>query len=257
MTELRPAPERLRAGLAPRSGMPEAAAVTAAVLRNLGRFAILTAEEAAYVAALGATRRRWRPGALLAADSGASGAHFVVSGWACRQRVLRDGRRQIFDFIVPGEGFGFEPLPLGPQSIVALTPLETVAAHGLMDGGPASADGLWRALQAARVETCARRQDHMLRLGQLTAYERASHFLLEMQWRVGAPDPRSFPLPLTQEAMADALGLSVVHLNRVLRQLRAAGLVEIRGGVAVVRDAVALAQAAVLPLPGKAAIAGC
>ena len=140
MTELRPAPERLRAGLAPRSGMPEAAAVTAAVLRNLGRFATLTAEEAARVAALGATRRRWRPGALLAADGGASGAHFVVSGWACSQRVLRDGRRQIFDFILPGEGFGFgRPSEShAAPAILALTALETVSAGGLADAGTPS-----------------------------------------------------------------------------------------------------------------------
>ena len=104
MTDLSPAPDWRRGGLAPRPGLSDGAAVTAPVLRHLGRFAALTADEATRVAALAATRRRWRPGARLTADDGVPGPHFVISGWACSQRVLRDGRRQIFDFIVPGEG---------------------------------------------------------------------------------------------------------------------------------------------------------
>ena len=89
----------------------------------------------------------------------------------------------------------------------------------------------------------------MVRLGRLTAHEKVAHFVLEMQRRSGAPEASSFPLPLTQETISDALGVSVVHLNRVLRQLRAANLVTLRGGVALVGDPKALATAAVLALP--------
>jgi CRP-like cAMP-binding protein len=233
------------------------------LLRRLGRLATLTAEDIERVLALGVTRRRWPPGSLLPVDARAWGPHFVVAGWACNQRTLRDGRRQILDFIAPGEGFGFDPLSERHtgHSVVALTALETVAAGSLADEGPtASPSGLDHALQDVWFEIEARRQDHMVRLGQLTGYERVAHFILEMQRRAGpgadGGGARSFPLPLTQEVMADALGLSVVHFNRVLRQLRAAGLLEIRGGMAEVRDPAALAKAAVLPVPQDPVIGG-
>lgn len=229
------------------------------LLHRLGRFAALTPEEIERVARLAATRRRWTAGTVLFAEGRATGPHFVISGWACGQRVLRDGRRQIFDFVAPGEGFGFGPLTESEerQSIVALTSMETIEASGLLEGGiDVSAGSLWRAIRAARVEANARSLDHMVRLGQLTAYEKAAHFLLEMRQRAGVTETRSFPLPLTQEVMADALGLSVVHLNRVLRQLRADGLADIRSGVAIVNDRKALAAAAVLPVPAGEPILG-
>jgi CRP-like cAMP-binding protein len=178
--------------------------------------------------------------------------HFVLSGWACSQRVLHDGRRQIFDFIVPGEGFGFGPFADGHtrQAVVALTAIETVEASGLLEGGrDVSGGGLWQAVRAARAEMGKRQLDHMVRLGRLTAYERVAHFMLEMRRRAGTPEAHSYALPLTQDVIADALGVSVVHLSRLLRQLREARVVEIRGGVAVLHDPQALALAAVLSLP--------
>jgi CRP-like cAMP-binding protein len=231
------------AGAAARDG------AMAAVLRRLGGFAVLTAAEAERVRALASARRRMRTGAVLLAE-GRAGRHFLLSGWACRQRVLRDGRRQIFDVIAPGEGFGWgEPADgYARQTVAALTPVETVDAAALIIGqGDGASGGLARALRGMLLEQDARRLDHMIRLGRLTAVERVAHFVLEVQRRVGAVEMQSFPLPLTQEAMADVLGLSVVHLNRVLRQLRAAGLFELRRGMATVVDPKAMAAAAVLP----------
>ena len=218
------------------------------VLSRLSDFAALTPGEINEVRELVASRKRWRAGSLLLAD-GRFGAHFVVSGWACRQRVLRDGRRQIFDFILPGEGFGFGSPGenLVRQTVMAVTSVETVEAGSLVAAArEIPTAGLWRAIRASLLEEELRRLDHMVRLGRLTAYEKVAHFILEMQRRLGAGSARSFPLPLTQEAISDALGLSVVHLNRVLRQLRGAKLVELRRGVAVLLDAKALAAAAVL-----------
>jgi CRP-like cAMP-binding protein len=227
---------------------PDDLSAMAPLLRRLGRFVALTSAELAQVRGLAAGRRGWRPGSMIA-DGRATAPHFVLSGWACSQRVLRDGRRQILDMVLPGEGFGFDPASPGQarQTVVAITSVETVDAGPMLAAAhdPAMA-GLWRAIRAMRLEEDARRLDHLVRLGRLTAYEKAAHFLAEMQRRVGSVSAASFPLPLTQEVMADALGLSVVHLNRVLRQLRAANVVEIHGGAATVRDPKALAQAAVL-----------
>jgi CRP-like cAMP-binding protein len=226
-------------------------AAAAALLRHLGRFAALTPAETDEVCDLVLQRKRWRSGTTLAPEGRATRAHFVLSGWACSQRVLRDGRRQIFDLIVPGEGYGFGPTGQGRgrQTIVALTSTETVDASVFLDGAhEAPSGGLWRAMLAMVVDEDLRRSDHMVRLGRLTAYEKTAHFILEMQRRTGFAHAPSFSLPLTQEIVADTLGLSVVHLNRVLRQLRAEGIVTIRAGVATVRDQKALAAAAVLPL---------
>ena len=74
------------------------------------------------------------------------------------------------------------------------------------------------------------------RLGRQTGYERTAHLLLELGDRLAAAglgDGRRFPMPLTQESLADALGLSVVHVNRILQQLRRERLIELRSGEAV------------------------
>src|SRR5205807_1744095 len=79
------------------------------------------------------------------------------------------------------------------------------------------------------------------------ALERVAHFLLELLTRlkiIGLADERSFRMPLTQELIADALGLSVPHVNRTLRQLRDDELVSIEGHIVVVRDMEALSALA-------------
>jgi CRP-like cAMP-binding protein len=74
--------------------------------------------------------------------------------------------------------------------------------------------------------------EHLIGIGRQSAYERVAHLLLELLFRLqsaGLADERSYALPLTQELMADALGLSVPHVNRTLRRLREDGLIAIEG----------------------------
>jgi CRP-like cAMP-binding protein len=74
-----------------------------------------------------------------------------------------------------------------------------------------------------------------------------AHFFLELQRRLevtGLGDSQRFPLPLTQEILADALGLSIVHVNRTLQHLRREQLIELRSGVAILLQPAALAQIA-------------
>lgn len=225
------------------------------LLRRLGG---LRAEEVARIRALPPPRRRWRPGANLSFEPH---PQIVLSGWASRQRVLRDGRRLILDFVVPGDLFGGAEVD-GParEKIVAVTPLEAVDVETLValaaeaDSGGEPGGGLTDSLAAMRREDHARLLDHMMRLGRLTAIEKVAHFLLEMERRVGGPETangRGFRLPLTQEAIGDALGLSIVHVNRVLRQLRAEKLIALRSGLAWVLDPEKLAALAMLePLVG-------
>jgi CRP-like cAMP-binding protein len=113
--------------------------------------------------------------------------------------------------------------------------------------GPATSPGLAKAVGLCESTEEARLLDHVVRLGRHTAYERVAHLLLELRERLAAAglgDDRRFPLPVTQEVLADALGLSVVHINRILQQLRRERLIETRAGQAVLLDPELLVQVA-------------
>jgi CRP-like cAMP-binding protein len=197
------------------------------------------------------SERRDRHGSgeeLAGEDAVASHPQFILSGWAARQRILPDGRRQIFSFLLPGDAIGLSRP--GPElaAVVALTALETVDAEPVLDAVEAGrTPGLARALAAIEPIEQKLLLDHMVRLGRQTAYERVAHFLLELQRRLdiaGLGDSQRFPLPLTQEIMADALGLSIVHVNRTLQQLRRERLIELRAGVAILLQRELLADIA-------------
>jgi CRP-like cAMP-binding protein len=214
--------------------------LTEPVLRRLGSLATLSEAEIEVVRRLDERRDRHRVGdELFVEGDAARRPRFVISGWASAQRVLADGRRQIFGFSLPGDGLGLYPRMTPPAlyTVVATTAMETVDAQPVLDlvrGG--ASPGLLRAFAAAARAEDAMLLDHIIRLGRQTAYERVAHFLLETQERlaiVGLGDNLHFPLPLTQEVLADALGLSIVHVNRTLQQLRRDKLIEWRSGVAV------------------------
>jgi len=215
------------------------------VLRRLRSLASISEGEVDLVRAGADRRERHAPGEQLVLEGGDGRPRFVISGWACRQRLLPDGRRQIFSLLLPGDGFSFGSRP-ALSAVVALTALET------MDGGlvneavrRGAAPNIAGALSAAEVMEDALLLDQAVRLGRMTAFERVSHFLLELQRRLeiaGLGDQQRFPLPLTQEILADALGLSIVHVNRTLQQLRRSGLIELRSGVAILLQPEALAK---------------
>lgn len=211
-----------------------------AVVRRLRTLCALSEAEQDLLRSLSERRERHTPGEELVAEGRtALRPRFVVSGWACRQRVLPDGRRQIFGFLLPGDGFGLSRRGAGPElsTIVALTALEAVDAELVLESAQCGrAPGLAAALAALQAMEQSLLLDHVVRLGRQTAYERVAHFLLELQRRLevaGLGDNQRFPLPLTQEILADALGLSIVHVNRTLQQLRRERLIELRSGVAI------------------------
>jgi len=216
------------------------------VLRRMRHLAPLSDGEADLLRSLGDRRERHSPGEQLVPEGvGGVRPRFVVSGWACRQRLMPDGRRQIFSILLPGDSFGFEARP-SLASLIALTSLETVDAGAAQDAiRRGAAPNLARAVAISHVLEDALLLDHAVRLGRLTAFERVAHFLLELQQRLevaGLGDRQRFPLPLTQEILADALGLSIVHVNRTLQQLRRAALIELRSGVAIILEPEALAK---------------
>jgi CRP-like cAMP-binding protein len=209
------------------------------VVRRLRALNALSDGEQGLLRSLGERRERFATGEELAVEgSEATRPRFIVSGWACRHRVLADGRRQIFGFLLPGDGLGLSSrCDRELSTVAALTALETVDAEPVLDAiAEGRAPGIARAIASIEPIEHALLLDHMVRLGRQTAFERVAHLLLELQQRleiVGLGDTQRFPLPLTQEIMADALGLSIVHVNRTLQQLRRERLIELRSGVAI------------------------
>ena len=120
------------------------------------------------------------------------------------------------------------------------------------DGSP-TASTLSRALCLAdRLDELLLR-DQIVRLGVQTAYERMAHLFLELFIRmrtVGLTQHHTFTMPLTQEMLGNALGLSVIHINRTLQRLRGEKLLEFRSGIATILDEEKLkAVASWSPLP--------
>src|ERR1043165_60583 len=162
---------------------------------------------------------------------------FVKDGYAIRYKLLRSGKRQILNVILPGDVIGF-PVSFFDRSIYSVVavsdlaynicPLETYAR--LCYEEPQFGLALsWLAAHEAAIYA-----EHIVDLGRRTPLERLAHFLLEVHNRllaVGRAEAARFQLPFSQEVMADVLGLSVPHLNRVMQQLRAEQLIVSRARV--------------------------
>jgi CRP-like cAMP-binding protein len=152
-------------------------------------------------------------------------AWLIVSGWAAQARVMTDRRRQIGRVLLPGDVAGLTHQGGAARlGLLALTDV-VVADFSLVRAAVATGKSrglarVWAELQ--RAEQAGALQQ-ILRLGRFTAYERTGDLLLELYERlaaVGLADGPTMPMPLTQEVLADCLGLSIVHLNRMVQQLR-------------------------------------
>lgn len=188
----------------------------------------------------------YRAGELLHPPRPGAPPFFMVSGWACLARLLDDGRRQVLAFLLPGDGVGFDLLTQSREStsVLALTPVKVQRVRQSLLGEITGCPGVNRALAVASDQQQTRLIDQVVRLGRQTAYERCAHLLLELHGRlaeIGETQGDAFRLPVKQEVLADALGLSLVHVNRTLQQLRRDQLVEVHGGAAILKDRQALA----------------
>ncbi|MDB5701537.1 MAG: Crp/Fnr family transcriptional regulator [Sphingomonadales bacterium] len=239
----------------PRLPNSEARSIGAAIgsellLRRLRALADLSPVEIDLILSLNEGAKTHAPGSLICPKSdGSPYPRLIASGWACRPRILPDGRRQMLGVLLPGDLIGDrgERRPLAMCPAVALTTVRTVSATKLYDAlnhQPESYPNLAAAL--VRVSRIEENQllDHIVRLGCQTALQRIAHCLMELHSRlaaIGFISGNTFPMPLTQETLGDLLGLSLVHVNRIMSQLKREGLVRVRSGVAVVQDFGALA----------------
>jgi CRP-like cAMP-binding protein len=205
--------------------------------RKLGAFVALTEAEISVLEGLHKRRRTFIAGRDLVHQGQLDqAAYILISGWACSYKLLEDGQRQIVDFQIPGDFLGLRSvvLHISDHSVEPVTDIEVTEVHvaDLMQAfskTPRLATAvLWA---ASRDEAMV--VEHLINIGRREAEVRVAHFLLELGARlalVGLGSKAGYACPLTQYLMADALGLSSVHVNRVLRKLREAGMVTFRDG---------------------------
>ncbi|TCP34648.1 Crp/Fnr family transcriptional regulator [Sphingomonas sp. BK235] len=166
----------------------------------------------------------------------------LLRGWAARVRLLPDGRRQFLSFLLPGDVIGHcpQPRPLAVATIVGLTDVLVCPAPA---AEPGSALGVAYAIGDALDQAYVLAQ--VTRLGRLNAQERIGDLLLELHERLianGMARGSSFDLPLTQETLADALGLTSVHVNRMVQQARRENDLQWKGGRVTLLDPPGLAR---------------
>lgn len=176
--------------------------------------------------------------------------NLVLDGWACRYKTLEDGRRQIMALFLPGDlcDLNVYILRKMDHSIGALTPLSYAEVsrdsfEQLVGDHPRIAQALlWESLVSAAIQ-----REWTVNLGQRSAIERIAHLICELYFRArgaGLVEGDSFFCPLTQTDLADATGMTAVHVNRTVQELRARGLLQWRGKRVEISDMEALCSTA-------------
>ncbi len=208
------------------------------IVRKLGAYVALSDPELAILEQFHQHRRTIvdRSDLVYEGQTGAS-AFILADGWACSYKLLRGGGRQIVDFEIPGDFLGLRNVLFrtADHSVEPITKLvasevkinELLAAF---ETCPRLATAiLWAASTDEAIVV-----ERLVSLGRRDAAERVAHLFLELGARlklVGLASGNSYHCPISQYLLADALGLSAIHINRVLRQLREEGLMKFRNGI--------------------------
>ena len=176
--------------------------------------------------------------------------YVMLEGWACRYKTLPDGRRQVVAFFVPGDLCDLNVFILKQMdhNVGAITAVRTAEIdrdefERMTEAHPRITQALWW----NELVNVAVQREWTLNVGQRTAYERISHLICEMFLRlrtVGLTRGDSCDFPITQVDIGDATGLTSVHVNRTLKQLREEGLIEVNRRSLTIHDLPGLRQAA-------------
>jgi CRP-like cAMP-binding protein len=236
------------------SGIVSDMAVTTMIdvlIRKLERYGAISGPERTFLAQAVSRVVEYEPGQNIVNEgSGPAESCLVLDGFAGRIKLLPAGTRQILAFHIPGDfcdlhSFLLKRMDHGIEALsrckIAKVPHEKIAE--ITDRFPSLTRALWwdTALDAAI------HREWMVGMGRRSAYEQIAHLLCEMLLRlraVGLVQDDSFDLPLSQEHLGDASGLSVVHVNRTLQALRRGNLVISNGRRITIPDLQALKEAA-------------
>jgi CRP-like cAMP-binding protein len=230
---------------------PTASAAPLPLVDKLAAYLTLSPEEFDYLAALHEPRRKLaRHRDIIVAGRRYDHLFILCTGVVSRYKVLPDGKRQVLNLGLPGDLIGL-PSSLFDSAVnsvsavteVTFAPIPFPKLFSLFSRFPRVATALfWSSASEA-----AMFGEHLVNLGRRSAYQRLAHLVLELLVRlsaVGLGDERSYSLPLTQELMADVLGLSGPHINRMIRSLRDEGLATIEGQRVTIHDVAALSALA-------------
>ena len=176
--------------------------------------------------------------------------HLVLEGWAYRHKMLEDGRRQIIAFLLPGDlcNSNLFMLRQMDHSVGALSPLRYASVpHVALERAVQDRPRISHALNWDMLVASAIQREWTVSLGQRSAIERIAHLLCELFVRLDAVSQvrdNSYEIPLTQNDLAETAGITPVHVNRTLQQLRAQGLIQWKGRELHVPDFDSLKQLA-------------
>ncbi|MGH7050746.1 MAG: Crp/Fnr family transcriptional regulator [Acetobacteraceae bacterium] len=227
--------------------LPLAPREEAPLVRKLSSYVTLTEKESSFLIGLHQPARRYaRRREIMIEARHHDHVFLLMSGAVFRYKVLADGRRQALTLGLPGDFIGFPSCLFGlaVNSVAALSDIvaseiELSRLFEVFTRFPR----LGAALYWASACDIALYGERLTDIGRRSAYERLAHLLLELLMRlkaVGLAQERSYEFPLTQELMADLLGLSTPHVNRMIRCLREEGLATIEGSRVVIHDLEAL-----------------
>lgn len=207
-------------------------AITPLLLRKLAVFAEITDKQFEHLQGIEHAHGRLPPGSdIIRTGQPYDTIKLLNDGWAVRYLVRGNGRRQIANFILPGDFMCLNAtvMEYSDYDITTVTPVSYSEFRvedivRLIESQP---------ILCASIFWCTAREEamlleHLVSLGRRTAYERVAHLLLEL-WRrlylLGLADEETFDMPLTQELIADCLGLTSVHVNRMMRAMQAQNLI--------------------------------
>jgi CRP-like cAMP-binding protein len=215
--------------------------------RKLSTFATLSPDEARRLAELLSRITNVKRGKQLMQEGQVAQTIYVMqAGWACSYKDLPTGGRQIISFPIAGDCVGLRSalLRTADHSVEALTD----AVVSVVDGAQmlltfSQFPGLGTAILWATSRDEAMVVEHLVSIGRRKAIERTAYFFMELAERlnlIGAATKTEFECPLNQYVLADALGLTPIHVNRVLGQLRERRLLTVRRGEVTIHDLRAL-----------------
>jgi CRP-like cAMP-binding protein len=211
--------------------------------QKLNAFIPLSSDELKRLADLQSNQLKVRRGGQLTQEGQTGHKGFIVqAGWACSFKILRDGGRQIISFPIAGDCCGLRSVLLrtADHSFSVLTDavVSAVEPAQLMKC-ITEAPRLGAALLWALSRDEAMIVEHLVSVGRRTALERTAHFFMELAERlslIGMATETEFECPLSQFVLADALGLTAIHMNRTLRQLRERRLLSVRKKKVTIHD---------------------
>ncbi|MCP3735738.1 Crp/Fnr family transcriptional regulator [Sphingomonas sp. RP10(2022)] len=220
-------------------------------IKKLANLAELSADDRRALEIVTAHPRRFAARQDLIREGDEPGPVFVVlDGWACRYKILPNGLRQIMAFLMPGDACDLHVNMLaamdhgiqaiGPASVAMISRAQMQA---MMHDHPAIA----RAMYTAQLVDEGIMRAWIVSMGRRSSIERVAHLMCELYLRArgaGMTQDTEFALPLSQIILADALGMTPVHINRVLKELRLAGAMALRRGSLTILDPVKLVQIA-------------